>query len=161
MQVTEVISSFQKRNMTLHSALEDLQETTLRAFVGCLNKLEYLAGLRKDGGYEHWGLSRVYGDLAARKALARAHRSLLSKVLAMPIRKLAEDAKQSSKVAGVPTDAYVERLANASPDLLPQGPGAGSARHLSSVLHALSSLLKTPREDANRPTGSRPRRPGQ
>ena len=109
--------------MSLYSALEDLHETTLRAFAGCLNKLEYLAGLRKDGGYEHWGLSRVYGDSAARKALARAHRSLLSKVLAMPIRKLAEDAKQSSKVAGIPADAYVERLASASPDLLPQGPG--------------------------------------
>ena len=83
--------------MTLHSALEDLQETTLRAFAGCLNKLEYLSGLRgKEGNYEHWGFSRVYGDLAARKALARAHRSMLSKVLAMPIRNLVEDAKQSS-----------------------------------------------------------------
>jgi hypothetical protein len=147
--------------MGLYSALEDLHETTLRAFAGCLNKLEYLAGLRKGGSYEHWGLSRVYGDLAARKALARAHRSLLSKVLAMPIRKLAEDAKQSSKVAGIPTDAYVERLANASPGLLPQGPGAGSARHLSSVLHALSSLLKNRAGDANLPSGSRSRRPGQ
>ena len=148
--------------MTLHSALEDLHETTLRAFTGCLNKLEYLSGLReKSGNYEHWGLSRVYGDLAAKRALARAHRSLLSKVLAMPIRKLVEDAKQSSQIAGVPADAYVERLATTTPNLLPQGPGAGSARHLSSVLHALSSLLKTPREDANRPSGSRPRRPGQ
>lgn len=147
--------------MSLYSALEDLHETTLRAFAGCLNKLEYLAGLRKDGGYEHWGLSRVYGDSAARKALARAHRSLLSKVLAMPIRKLAEDAKQSSKVAGIPADAYVERLASGSPDLLPQGPGAGSARHLSSVLHALSSLLKNRAGDANLPSGSPPRQPGQ
>lgn len=146
--------------MTLHSAIEDLQETTLRAFAGCLNKLEYLAALRdKGGGYEHWGLARVYGDLAAKKALARAHRSLLSKILAMPIRKLAEDAKQSSENAGIPTVDYVERLATASPNLLPQGPGAGSARHLSSVLHALSSLLKNPKEGANPPTGSQPRRP--
>jgi hypothetical protein len=148
--------------MSLHSALEDLQETTLRAFVGCLNKLEYLAGLRdKGGGYEHWGLARVYGDLAAKKALARAHRALLSKVLAMPIRKLAEDAKQSSEVAGIPPDAYVERLATTSPNLLPHGPGAGSARHLSSVLHALSSLLKNPKADANPPAGSPPLRPGR
>jgi len=148
--------------MSLNSALEDLQETTLRAVAGCLNKLEYLAGLRdKGGGYEHWGLARVYGDSAAKKALARAHRALLSKVLAMPIRKLAEDAKQSSEVAGIAPDVYVERLATTSPDLLPNGPGAGSARHLSSVLHALSSLLKNPAGDANLPSGSRPRRPGQ
>jgi hypothetical protein len=138
--------------MTLHSALEDLQETTLRAFLGCLNKLEYLSGLRnKDGNYEHWGLTRVYGELAARRALARAHRSLLSKVLAMPIRKLVEDAQHSSEAAGIPPAAYVERLTTTTPNLLPQGPGAGSARHLSSVLHALSSLLKNPKEDANPP----------
>jgi hypothetical protein len=139
--------------MTLHSALEDLQETTLRAFVGCLNKLEYLSRLRnQEGHYEHWGLSRVYGELAAKKALARAHRSLLSKVLAMPIRKLVEDARQSSEVAGISPADYVEKLATANPNLLPEGPGAGSARHLSSVLHALSSLLKNPKGDANPPT---------
>ena len=137
--------------MTLHSALEDLQETTLRAFSGCLNRLEYLSGLRDKEGrsYFHWGFSRVYGDLAAQKALARAHRSLLSRVLAMPIRKLVQDAEQSSEIAGVSPVAYVERLATSSPNLLPPGPGAGSARHLSSVLHALSSLLKNPKADAN------------
>ena len=136
--------------MTLHSALEDLQETTLRAFAGCLNRLEYLSGLRdKDGSYFHWGFSRVYGDSVAQKALARAHRSQLSKVLAMPIRKLVQDAEQSSEVAGVSPAAYVERLATTTPNLLPPGPGAGSARHLSSVLHALSSLLKDPKADAN------------
>jgi hypothetical protein len=154
-QITEVILYFQKRNsktMTLYSALEDLQETTLRAVAGCLNRLEYLSGLRgKDGSYEHWGLTRVYGDLAAKKALARAHRSLLSKVLAMPIRNLVEDAKRSSEVAGIPPAAFVERLATTTPNLLPHGPGAGSARHLSSVLHALSSLLKNPKGDANPP----------
>jgi hypothetical protein len=138
--------------MTLHSALDDLQETTLRAVSGCLNRLEYLSGLRdKEGSYEHWGFSRVYGDLAAKRALARAHRSLLSKVLAMPIRKLVQDVQQSSQVAGVSPDVYVERLATTSAELLPHGPGAGSARHLSSVLHALSSLLKNPKAGANPP----------
>jgi hypothetical protein len=148
--------------MTLHSALEDLQDTTLRAFAGCLKRLEYLAGLRDQAGsYEHWGFARVYGDAAAKKALARAHRSLLSKVLAMPIRNLVDDAKQSSEEAGLPPATYVERLTTTSPNLLPHGPGAGSARHLSSVLHALSSLLKNPKGDANPPAGSPRPRPGQ
>lgn len=136
--------------MTLYSALEDLQGTTLRAFAGCLNKLEYLSGLRdKEGGYDHWGLTRVYGDLPAKRALARAHQSLLSKVLAMPIRSLMDDARQSGEAAGLPPAVYAERLAAASPNLLPQDPGAGCARHLSSVLHALSTLLKNPVRDAN------------
>ena len=138
--------------MTLHSALEDLQKTTVKAVVGCLSKLEYLAGLRgNDGSYEHWGLGRVYGDLAARRALAQAHRSLLSKVLATPMRKLVEEVEQSSVAGGLPPATYVERLAATSQSLLPPGPGAGSSRHLSSVLHALSSLLKNPKRDANPP----------
>jgi len=138
--------------MTLISALEDLQETTLRAITGCLRRLEYLSGLRnKQGGYAHWGLARVYGDLAAKRALAQAHRSVLSQVLAMPIRKLVEDVEQSSERAGVPPSAYLERLSTTSPQLLPPEPGAGSARHLSSVLHVLSSLLKNRKRDASPP----------
>jgi|SRR5579863_1744512 len=138
--------------MTLHSALDDLQKTTVKAVAGCLNKLEYLAGLRsREGSYEHWGLSRVYGDPVAKKALARTHRSLLSKVLATPIRTLMEEVEQSSKTAGLPPTTYLERLNTTSQVLLPPGPGAGSARHLNSVLHALSSLLKNPKPDANRP----------
>jgi hypothetical protein len=141
--------------MSLISAFEDLQQTTLKAVPGMLRKLEYLSGLRdSEGGYAHWGLTRVYGDLAAGRALAQAHRALLAKVLAMPIRNLVEDAEQSSKMAGVPASAYVERLSNTGVGLLPPGPGAGSARHLNSVLHALSSLIRsrTRKRDANLPT---------
>jgi hypothetical protein len=148
--------------MTLHSALEDLQKTTMKAVAGGLSKLEYLAGLRgREGSYEHWGLARVYGNLAARRALAQAHRSLLSKVLATPIRKLVDEVEQSSGVAGLPPATYVDQLAASSQNLLPPGPGAGSARHLNSVLHALSSLLRAPRPDANPPDGSQPQPPGQ
>lgn len=128
--------------MTLISALEDLQETTLRAITGCLRQLEYVAGLRnKTGTYTHWGLVRVHGEGTAEKALGQAHRALLSEVLSTPLRSLERDAKQSSELAGVPAKAYLERLSGGSSNLLPPSPGAGSARHLSSVLHALASLL--------------------
>lgn len=139
--------------MALTSALEDLKETTLRAIAGSLRRLEYLSGLRnKEGGYAHWGLSRVYGELAARRALAQAHRATLSRILATPIKNLVEDAERSSELAGVPPTTYVERLSASSPHLLPPGPGAGSARHLSSVLHALSTLIKNRTKDATPPT---------
>jgi len=138
--------------MTLFSALEDLQQTTLKAVAGCLRRLEYLSGLRdKDGGYGHWGLGRVYGELSAKRALAQAHRAMLSRVLATPLRELVEDAGESSELAGLPPATYVERLSNTSRNLLPPEPGAGSARHLNSVLHALASLLKTRKRDANPP----------
>jgi len=83
--------------MTLISALEDLQETTLRAIAGCLRKLEYVAGLRNQAGtYTHWGLVRIHGEGTAEKALTQAHRALLSQVLSTPLRNLEQDAKQCS-----------------------------------------------------------------
>jgi hypothetical protein len=128
--------------MTLVSALEDLQETTLRAIAGCLRKLEYVGGLRnKDGTYTHWGLVRVHGEGTAEKALTQAHRALLSQVLSTPLRNLERDVAQSSELAGIPVKMYLERLSGGSSQLLPPNPGAGSERHLSSVLHALASLL--------------------
>lgn len=138
--------------MTLISALEDLQETTLRAVTGCLRKLEYVAGLRNQAGtYAHWGLVRVHGEGTAEKALGQAHRELLSDVLSTPLRNLERDAQQSGELAGISADLYVKQLSGETASLLPASPGAGTARHLSSVLHALSSLLPHQRPGATPP----------
>lgn len=135
--------------MTLISALEDLQETTLHSITGCLRKLEYMAGLRnKAGTYTHWGLIRVHGEGTAERALAQAHRALLSELLSTPLRNLEEDAKRSSELAGISATLYLKQLSGGSSKLLPPSPGAGSARHLSSMLHALSSLLPHQRPGA-------------
>jgi len=136
--------------MPLFSALEDLQDTTLKAVNGCLRRLEYLAGLRdKDGGYAHWGLTRVYGELAAKRALAEAHRDLLMEILSTPIRKLEKDVEESSAMAGTGPAEYLARLSTASSHLLPPNPGAGAGRHLNSVLHALVCLRKNRKLDAS------------
>jgi len=135
--------------MTLISALEDLQETTLRAITGCLRKLEYVAGLRSQAGtYTHWGLVRVHGEAIAEKAFGEVHRELLSAVLSTPLRGLEEDVERASELAGLPAKAYLEQLSGGTSRLLPPSPGPGSARHLSSVLHALSSLLPRRRPGA-------------
>jgi hypothetical protein len=138
--------------MTLHSAWEDLQHTTLKAIVGSLRKLEYLSQLRDgQGGYSHWGLSRVHGEERAKSALQESHRLELSRVVRTPIRSLEYDAEESSREAGVPEAEYLARLSAGCPRLLPAEPGAGSSRHFSSVLLALSSLLRARKPDANRP----------
>ena len=135
--------------MPIFSALEDLQETTLKAVTGYLRRLEYLAGLRdREGGYTHWGLARVYGELHAKRALADAHREVLTRILSTPIRKLEKDVEESSEMAGTPPAEYLEQLTTGSSRLLPPNPGAGSGRHLSSVLHALVSLRKHRKRDA-------------
>ncbi len=133
--------------MTLKSAFEDLRETTLQAINGCLRKLDYVSGLRhRREDYAHWGLGRVYGDPQANKALMQAHRALVSQVLSTPIRQLVEDVELSSKIAGMTPATYLDRLRKRGLDLLPNTPGAGSARHLNSVLYALSGLIKVHRK---------------
>ena len=137
--------------MTLKSALEDLSHTTLEAVVGCLRKLEYLAGLRaREGNYAHWGFGKVYGRTTANKALGTAHREVASEVLSTPLGTLLEDVEETSVVAGVDAEKYLGDLAQRGNALLPNDPGAGSARHLSSVLHALLGLERSRQRNATR-----------
>lgn len=144
--------------MAFLSALQDIQKTTLKAITGSLRKLEYLAQLRDGTGeYSHWGLTRVHGKERADVALAESHRSELSKVLRTPLQSLEADAEESSREEGVPEGQFLERLSAKLPRLLPPDPGAGSSRHFSSVLQALSSLRRAQRR-ANHQVSS-PTRP--
>jgi hypothetical protein len=138
--------------MTLKSAFDDLSRTTLRAIVGCLQKLEYLAGLRaREGDYSHWGFGKVYGQATANRTLEAAHRETVSQVLSTPLSELLDDVENSSQPgteAGV--EQYLERLAGQKEVLLPRNPGIGAARHLSSVLHALLGLERNRRRSSTR-----------
>jgi hypothetical protein len=135
--------------VTLKSALEDLSQTTLNAIAGCLRRLEYLAGLRSQGGeYVHWGFRKTYGRANAHKAIETAHHQAVSEVLSTPLGSLLQDVEISA--AGVEVEAYLEKLSETSTGLLPKDPGPGSARHLSSVLHALLRLERNPERNATR-----------
>ena len=127
--------------MNLKSAIEDVLGTTLAAVSGIFGKLEYISSLW--GGpepYSHWGLSRVYGETAAREALAEAHRLLFLRVLHTPLSELRNDMMLSSEASQMKPGEYVENLRGYLPVLVPQDLGGGSVRHFSSVLHALSTL---------------------
>jgi hypothetical protein len=128
--------------MTLKSALQDLRETTLAAVSGLLAKLAYLGSLRRDGGYLHWGMSLVHGEESSDRALKAAHAEVLSNVLRAPISDLVEDLRESSEHRKKTAAAYVEDMREQFNDLLPSPQDTASARHLSSVLVALSSLEK-------------------
>jgi hypothetical protein len=136
--------------MTVNSPLEDLYRSTLRAITGLLRKLEYLAGLRdsENKNYSHWGFARVYGDIPATKTFKQAHQKALSQVLSTPLEQLMGDADLSSNQAGLPAEVYLEQLAGKKQGLLTLDPGAGTERHLNSVLHALSSLEQHRKPDA-------------
>ena len=129
--------------MTLKSALQDLRETTLAAISGLLAKLAYLGSLRRrEGGYLHWGMSLVHGEEASNRALKAAHTEVLSAVLRTPIPDLVEDLRESSQSSRKTADAYVEGMREQFTELLPSPEDTASARHLNSVLVALSSLEK-------------------
>ena len=132
--------------MALQSALEDLLGTTLAGVAGIVGKIEYVASLRdaQSGAYSHWGLSRAYGEQAAQQALAEAHRLLFLRLLRTPLRALRDDVMLSSGALQMTAGEYVERLRSRGPALLPPNLGGGSARHFSSVLHALSILVLNP-----------------
>lgn len=137
--------------MTLKSALQDLRETTLAAVSGLLAKLAYLASLRRrGGGYQHWGMSLVHGEESSERALKAAHTEVLSKVLRTPISELERDLLESSRASEAAAGDYIEGMRNRSEELLPS-PDAAAARHLNSVLVALSSLEKA-RKPATRST---------
>jgi hypothetical protein len=132
-----------RNKMTLKSALQDLRETTLAAVSGLLAKLAYLGSLRRrEGGYLHWGMSLVHGEESSERALKAAHTEVLSTVLRTPIARLMEDLRESSEDKKTTAGAYVEGMREQFSELLPSPQDAVSARHLNSVLVALSSLEK-------------------
>ena len=60
--------------MSVVDSLDNFVKKTLAVVPGIWHKLAYLAALRKDSGeYEHWGLSKRYGNEATRSALGAAH----------------------------------------------------------------------------------------
>jgi hypothetical protein len=138
--------------MTLKSALDDLRETTLGAISGLLAKLAYLGSLRnRQGEYRHWGLSLVHGKEASERALKTAHTEVLSTVLRTPISDLVDDLRESNQVSGRSDQACLEAMRERIDELVPSSEDAPAARHLNSVLVALSSLEKN-RKRATRST---------
>jgi hypothetical protein len=147
--------------MTLKSALQDLRETTLAAISGLLAKLAYLGSLhRREGGYLHWGMSLVHGEEASDRALRAAHTQVLSTVLRTPIPDLVEDLRESSQDSKEPAAACIEGMREQFSELLPSPEDAASARHLNSVLVALSSLEKN-QKGATPSASSQPLPPGR
>lgn len=127
--------------MTLKSALQDVRETTLAAVAGLLGKLLYLASLRQDRAYQHWGMARVHGPESAERALKTAHGEVLAGVLRTPLAYLTEDLEETSRSHGLQPQTCVEEMRGKFDDLLLEDrKDSPKATHLSSVLTALSYL---------------------
>ena len=129
--------------MTFLSASEDFLTNTLAALPGAWGKLHYLSGLRtEDGGYGHWGLTRLHGEAAVQRALREAHREVFLEILRTPLAPLLEDAMLSAADQEMDAAAYFSQLSHRRQALLPPDLGGGMEAHFSSVLKALSRLAQ-------------------
>lgn len=137
--------------MSFRSPLDDFVGSSLAAVPGCWGKLEYVASLRQpDGTYFHWGMRRLHGEAAVQSALEAAHRTLFLEILRTSLRQLLAEAQAAASEQEMDPTAYMSRLKQRSPELLPADCGGGSVRHFSSVLEALSKLAR-PRRRASLP----------
>lgn len=124
--------------MTLASAYDDFRLRTLEALPGLWARLRYLAGLRaQDGGYQHWGMRRTFGDEAAQKAVAAAHSDVFLQLLRTPLRQLAREFTDSRSSSGEPVDWSL---------YVPADLGGGSVKHFNSIVSALQKLSSAPRK---------------
>ena len=147
--------------MALKTALEDFESTSLGAIPGLLAKLHYLAAIHDGhGNYSHWGMDRVHGNGAARRAIRASHVAVLTQVLRTPLRVLEEDLRRSATSRQVTAPQLLTSLVKLMPQALPERPGTGSERHFTAVLQALSALLES-RARANLPDASLPPQPAQ
>jgi hypothetical protein len=128
--------------VTLLSIKDDFVTRTLANVPGMLGKLNYLAGLRENGRYVHWGLTRAFGEETTQRALADIHRGLFLQVLRTPLRRLLEDAAQSAAAQRVQLREYLQTVLRDAHSLVPPNLGGGSEAHFNSVVAALLSLLR-------------------
>ncbi len=148
--------------MSLKSAIEDFEATTLGAIPGLLAKLHYVAGLHDGGGtYAHWGMGRTHGEDAARRAIRASHAALLARVLRTPLRELDEDLRISAASRQLTVLAFLASLKILSRRALPDRPVLAAEKHFNSVLDALSALLPQNPEPAIRQDASPPRQSAQ
>jgi hypothetical protein len=128
--------------MTLLAIKDDFLDRTLASVPGILGKLDYVAGLRDEGKYVHWGLERVYGEEIMQRTISEVHRALFLQVLRTPLRRLLEDVNRAAAAERSDIREYLEKVLREPQSLVPASLGGGSAAHFNSVVAALWSLLR-------------------
>lgn len=78
------------------SAAEDFKERSLRALPTLLERLAYICSLQTEGGsYEHWGLTRVFGNRLAQDAILGAHREAAMELIRVPLREIYQEYQEA------------------------------------------------------------------
>jgi hypothetical protein len=136
--------------MSVLSAGEDFSCNTLEAVRGSWTKLRYIASLKQpDGSYQHWGLTRKYGEAAAQTAIREAHGQLLAEILRKPLQELRDEAIKEAALCGAASpNEFVSSLMANREALMVSPCTSASVRHFTTILECLESLVPACR-DAN------------
>jgi len=124
---------------------------SLEAVPGLWNKLHYLARLRQDQSYEHWGLIKIHGEEAATDAMREVHRILVTETLRRSLPELLEELNRFVKEEGDAALTLVSELIEKRGLSLPPGTPEAPTKHFSYAMSVVSSLLKA-RNLSSRPT---------
>jgi hypothetical protein len=78
------------------TATDDFKQRSLGALPTLLERLAYICSLQTEAGvYEHWGLSRAFGNRAAQEAILQAHRDTSMEIIRAPIREIYEEYREA------------------------------------------------------------------
>jgi hypothetical protein len=138
--------------MELIESLDNFIKRTLAVVPGLWHKLAYLGGLRKESGeYDHWGLSKRYGNEATKAALGTAHEQVFIDVLRKPVSTLLSEVKENAEEKELPPEEYVEELWISRKPMTPTELGGGSQKHFELTLRTLKSLVKAKQSRQDEP----------
>ena len=128
--------------MRLLGAFEDFVSTTLARIPNRLQRLHFIAAMRGEDGYQHWGMAKTYGKDAAQSAIGDAHSEAFEEVLKTPVQQLSD-----GKTEEFPPHPEERKL-------LPPDMRGGTRRHLSWVLR-VADLLARSQQGPRNPDASR------
>lgn len=127
------------------TAGEDFKKRSLSALPTLLERLAYICSLQTDTGtYEHWGLSRTFGNNLAQDAILRAHTETAMELIRVPIREIYREYQDAVRREEGPQVIQGEAM-------VLKGPVSGDGL-LSAHLHLLrDSLAAVARQERTTP----------
>ena len=100
----------------LLNVAEDFKKYTLRSLPTLVEKLAYVSSLQsEEGRYTHWGLTRIFGDHRAQKAIRTAHSELALEMVRAPIRAVCHEYHRAAENTQHPEILKPEALALKAP----------------------------------------------
>jgi hypothetical protein len=114
--------------MPLLSPIDDFLLRSLGSVKCAVARLKYLGAIRRDSGYEHWGMERTYGAERTNAALAEIHSRVWLEVLRSPIKQLSADGNLDRS--------------SFCPEVIPLDTRGGSVRHMRLIITTLSMLME-------------------